>query len=106
MSDAGNRLVAFLERATLDGHTLTPVAVAASVLTGRSLRLEDALGDIGPSGQALVAVSSSQLGLRPLLDAVEALRARPLYARVARDLAPALAPGARIAGARLQAALH
>ena len=28
---------------------------------------------------------------------VESLRARPLYARVAHDLAPALAPNARIA---------
>ena len=31
---------------------------------------------------------------------VEALRARPLYARVARDLAPAFKPGARIAEVR------
>ena len=31
---------------------------------------------------------------------VESLRARPLYARLARDLAPALAPGARIVEVR------
>jgi hypothetical protein len=83
VAEAGDYLLDFLERAALDGHTVTPIAVAGSILSSRSLQLEDALADLGPSGRGLVAVTSeSLLGLRRLVDAELAVVAA-IYPRVA-----------------------
>jgi hypothetical protein len=72
---AGDELIVFLENAALDGHTVTPIAVAGAILTSRSLRLEDALRDVGPEGRGLVAAVSDLLGLRRLVDAERSVAA-------------------------------
>lgn len=71
---AGARLLALLERAALDGHTVVPVAVAGSVLGSLGLRLENALREVGPAGSGIVAAPDANLlGLRRLVDAERAV---------------------------------
>ena len=69
-SPAARRLHTLLDNALADGHTVVPVAIAGSLLSGVRLRLEDALRDIGPAGCGLVAAPSpSVLGFRRVVDA-------------------------------------
>ncbi len=83
VSDAGDQLLAFLERAALDGHTVTPITVAGSILSSRSLRLEAALRDLGSEGRAVVTAPTAELiGLRRLVDAERAI-AQAVVARTA-----------------------
>jgi UvrD-like helicase C-terminal domain/AAA domain len=71
---AAAALLALLEAAAADGHTVVPSAVASSALVGVRLRLEVALREIGPAGSALVCEPSPELlGLRRLVDAERAL---------------------------------
>jgi hypothetical protein len=78
LGQAGDLLLDFLERAGLDGHTVTQLGVAGAILTSRSLRLENALADLGP----LVAVGDGWLGLRRLVDAERSI-AEVVLARAA-----------------------
>ena len=76
LSPAAARLCGLLDRALIDGHTVLPVAVAGSVLSGAGLRLEVAMQELGPAGSGLVsAPTPSVLALRRIAEAEQAIAA-------------------------------
>ena len=80
---AGGALLRLIEAAAADGHTVVPVGVAGSLLSGLGLRLEVAMREVGPGGSALVsAPTASVLGFRTLVGAEQSI-ARAVQARAA-----------------------
>jgi len=76
LSPAAARLCGLLDRALIDGHTVLPVAVAGSVLSGAGLRLEVAMQELGPAGSGLVSAPTPYvLGLRRIAEAEQAIAA-------------------------------
>ena len=81
---AGGALLRLIEAAAADGHTVVPVGVAGSLLSGLGLRLEVAMREVGPGGSALVsAPTASVLGFRTLVGAEQSI-ARAVQTRAAR----------------------
>ncbi|MCL6537986.1 MAG: ATP-binding domain-containing protein [Acidothermus sp.] len=69
---AAVELAALLDRASRDGHTLMPAAVARAALAGRGLDLDAALDVLGgESGEGTVARYGDGIGWRRLLAAEE-----------------------------------
>jgi exodeoxyribonuclease V alpha subunit len=94
---AGAALLRLIQAAASDGHTVVPVGVAGSLLSGRGLRLEVAMREVGPGGSALVsAPSASVLGLRTLVGAEQsiarAVQMRAVDGRLRVIVGPAGAP--------------
>jgi exodeoxyribonuclease V alpha subunit len=77
LSPAAARLLGLLDRALADGHTVLPVALAGSVLSGAGLRLEVALKELGPAGSGVVSAPTPPLlGLRRVVDAEQVIAAQ------------------------------
>lgn len=71
---AGAVLLRLLEAAAADGHTVLPVGLAGSVLSGLDTRLEVAMREVGPTGSAEVsAPTASLVGLRSLVSAEQTI---------------------------------
>jgi exodeoxyribonuclease V alpha subunit len=93
----GALLMRLLEAAAADGHTVLPVALAGSVLSGRGVRLEVAMREVGPAGTAQVsAPTASLLALRSLVAAERsigrAVLARARAGRLRVVIGPSGAP--------------
>lgn len=104
LSPAAAGLCRLLDAALADGHTVMPVALAGSGLGGARLRLEHALGEVGPAGSGLIsAPTPSLLGFRRVVEAeraiARAVASRADAGRLRVVAGPAGAPREAAAGA-------
>ena len=103
----GAVLVRLLEAAAADGHTVLPVALAGSVLSGRGVRLEVAMREVGPTGTAQVsAPTASLLGLRPLVAAEHSIARAMLALASAGRLSVVIGPSGAARDAACSAAAN
>ena len=96
---AGALLARLLEAAAVDGHTVVPVAVAGSVLSGRGTRLEVAMREVGPAGSGVVsAPTASLVGLRSLVTAEQSIARAVLALAAAGRLRVVVGPAGAARG--------